>query len=269
MFNLNTSQFIFSILFLFPIIYLQGQSPNAISKYGLLSSDAGFNSAINPWFGAKVGATIYGEKGLEDDAFATGFFQLYPFDKKNSESSLTFPVITNISRLKTKLDISDIDLSSKGLRALISDERGISVGIFPTYDFSSKSKNEGHSVAYLGGSAKYNLFNLEDSTSTEGLLQFRIGGGYEIGFGEADFLKIPGAKRFYFSVTPVITIFDSGEFEKLFKDNISQSTSIEFTGIMAISKGIGLVVEYNYNFDVKGTLNIGLVYGLASNKEQN
>mgnify|MGYP003599144981 FL=1 len=174
-------------------------------------------SANNVWIGAK----LTGQLGANDDfsdAIVVNGRVLYNADFK----SFKLPIISNVS-----LNFSDIG----DIEGFLVGDKGISIGLYPYRVVKSGSD---FNIVLHGGLA-YKLIPKDKLSITP--KQTKIFAGFEV----AKKVK-EDSYPLTFSVSPAYLI-----------NNLERSNfmAIEATGIVPVSGGLGLLVEYTAPFDAK------------------
>lgn len=224
-------------------------------------------SVFNPWYGASGGYLFGGEGEVNDNFYGTAKIQ-YPLFPKN-KTNFVFPLVANIADLNSKISFEEIPSIVSSLTDLLGDERGVSLSMEPAFILNSANTNKDKSlfVLHLIAGGKWNKFQSEeDSSSFKGIVQFRIGGGLEYGFGKVD--GNPNFKKFIINVTPVLSIFSEADINELFLAEKSSYFAVEVSGVLVIQDGIGLLLESQFGNDIESNFKIGILTALEGKRIQ-
>lgn len=253
--------FITTIL-LFVAINVCAQSTYSFTQYGSSTNDSGIASALNPWFGSRLGFSIEGDGSLSNGFFASGEFIL-PLSFISSEKFVV-PIVTNINSFKSTVNIENSAEVTTAITDLASGDKGVVLGIHPAKMISGDK----HIVLYGQAGIKWNRF-VTDTINKSGtdILQFQIGIGMEFGFIDRKSENGLSGKKLLLSINPMISTFATSDLDDFFDADSKSYFKIETTLIYGLDKGIGLVAEYVYGNDITSPLNIGIVFALTPEKK--
>ncbi len=244
------------LLFYLFISIAVGQTPSSImSSGGKFKPAAAGPSAFNPWLGAQLIQNFEGTGDFVDNLVITGRVLYEP--KTNTSRKLKFPIMGNISDIKSEILGDSIKLNSAVNEIIFGDE-GLNVGVYPYYILNEYADDDFYCVVHASAGWKLNGFQL-DSNTTNYLNIGRVSAGMEIGYGMLD--KITGDKPITLSITPVLSFFDKTEYNKIFDKELGNITSLEVTVILPISNtGIGVMLEKVFSANVESLFRAGIIF---------
>lgn len=206
---------------------LQAQSPftmKASHDNGNETSALSVNSLNNPWVGAKLGYNVSGDVSQSFLLSARAMYEV----AKGERFSIPF--------------VGNVGLNNPDS---LSDDSGVSFGIFPWYNLSGS----GNLTLLLHGGLNYQITDKNDASAGD---QFRILAGLEAVFYPGDGTGAPTT----LSVAP--------EFITNTVLVGSSAWNLNFTGVVPIANGLGLLLEGAVPLE-KGARSSGLTIGVIVN----
>ncbi len=203
-------------------------------------------SAANSWLGAQLGYKF----GSDSDELANNLLvsaaAIYDLPLKEGRT-FHLPVISNFAPLIANPVSDDAkDGSDDKLKALTLSATGVRAGLYPYREITSLTRDDFRLILHAEGSWKLNGFKQKDSEDVNYLNQLRLGIGFEMAVGTVT----DSHKPLTLSVTPVRTLFDRKEYEKVFKEAKSSLSSLEVVAVLPLSARTGVLFEY-VNGDAK------------------
>lgn len=220
---------------------------------GKLNKAAEGASGFNPWLGAQLVHSFEGTGDFADNIVITGRLL---YELKTSSKKFKVPVMGNISDLKSEL-LNDAKKLESALTNIVIGDDGLNVGIYPYFIINDYAGDDFYLLAHGSASLKMNGFQI-DSTQTNYLNTGRFSAGLEMGYGLFD--KKSGDRPITLSVTPVFSFFDKEEYNDVFGEERNSIVSLEFTGIIPISKtGIGLMIQSVVSGNTNNVFRAGII----------
>jgi hypothetical protein len=196
-------------------------------------------SAANAWMGAQLGYKFGDSSGELGDNLLVSASVTY--DIPLADRKFHLPVISNFADL-----IADSSAATEGekkedkLKELAFATSGIRVGLYPYREICSLKKKDFSFIVHGEGSWKYNGFKEDATEEVNYLSQFRVAAGFEMSIG----VIASDSKPLTVSVTPVRTMFDSKDYEKIFSEDKGHLTTVEIVAVVPVSRRTGVLFEY-------------------------
>jgi hypothetical protein len=195
-------------------------------------------SAANAWMGAQLGYKIGdNSKELGDNLLVSAAVN---YDIPLAGRKFHLPVISNFADLIANASAeTEGDKKDEKLKELMLATSGIRVGLHPYREIERLKKEDFSFLVHGEGSWKYNGFKEDGIDAVNYLSQFRVAAGFELSIG-----VVADSKPLTLSVTPVLTMFDSEDYEKIFKEAKSRLGTVELVAVVPVSKRTGVLFEY-------------------------
>jgi hypothetical protein len=196
-------------------------------------------SAANPWMGAQLGYKFGNSDELGDNLLVSASVVHEIAMAKGRLFRL--PVISNFADLVSSVSAETPEEESDDkLKELLLGSSGIRAGIYPYREVAGLHQDDFNFVLHGEASWKINGFKAEDSEEIDYVNQLRLAAGFEMAIGRSD----DGHRPLTISITPVVTMFDPNEYEKVFKERKERQNTLEIVAVLPIATKTGVLFEF-------------------------
>lgn len=230
----------------------------------------------NEWIvGTQFGVRFIGEGDFADNLLASG---LVRYEIPLKSTSFGLPVFSNLGDIAAKsLTGTKADSLKSAASALLSTAQGMNVGLYP-YSVLSNTMWGGDLRITAFGQVVGKVNTLQgrrsltapDTAAKVGhtMLQGRGALGLEFAIGTPD-ASNPARRPLTLSLTTVATTFSGRTYELVFGERKSWIPSIEFSAVVPIRDGAGVLFEGIGAPGHASTWRVGMVVGISNQAKTN
>jgi hypothetical protein len=229
-----------------------GQTPSALATLsstgstqqvtGDLRSEQGLLAGNNPWLlaGEVSLKPLAGDGAFSEQWLLSSTKLVYQIPLEGTIlGGAQFPVMANFADLVANLGTgTKADSLNAAAQALATGADGLNVGVFPYWPLARAEANL-RTTLFAGVAAKLNSYPLGEEEGTQSLLAGRFSGGIEFALGQLT----GGSKPLTITLAGVLSKFSATAYEKIFDERRSSLMSAEFTAILPLRTGAGVLFE--------------------------